>query len=436
MPRKKKSNTANLGAWAQKRKRESEEDESNSDTGTKRTRLTSAGSQSSRNSSPAPESVADSDAELHPTNSALDSDFSDDDDPEIEVHEENDIPHPRTQMDLVRWLQISDTHLASLPISAAPAQRGQYHSRKVGQGKSIQREQELRKAEKERKEREDRDDQRHNRKARHIVDFFGRAQLPELPDPSEKNTSLDLASPGDNSVFDRDFVDAVDMDLDEEMGSPAEELDIQGPFSRGVSDTGSGNSLTTPGSSSKVTMEEIDEEEDEGDRISIVPIVLSPDALAEEGLDDLPWDPSEETSPRPAAATAGISPHHATTEVPYLPSRPSSPARRPLPPGSAAYFAHERGFTMPDRPQKWKLPSQVPSNPSVDTGIQNLQDILHPHRAKGRGHKQSSLDIVTTARLECVIRFLRLWCNVFSKLDELTPKNPGIHLVPSFLRVC
>ncbi|KAJ7769276.1 hypothetical protein B0H16DRAFT_1260317, partial [Mycena metata] len=106
---------------------------------------------------------------------------------------------------------------------------------------------------------------------------------------------------------------------------------------------------------------------------------------------------------------AGISPHHATTEVPSLPSRPSSPARHPLPPGSAAYFAHERGFTMPNRPQKWKLPSQVPSNPSVETGIQNLQDILHPHQAKGRGHKQSSLDIVTTARLECVIRFLRLY---------------------------
>ncbi|KAJ7711523.1 hypothetical protein B0H16DRAFT_1251327, partial [Mycena metata] len=46
---------------------------------------------------------------------------------------------------------------------------------------------------------------------------------------------------------------------------------------------------------------------------------------------------------------------------------------------------------------------------SVDTAIQSLQDILHPRRAKGRGHKKADLDIVTTARLECMVRFLRLY---------------------------
>ncbi|KAJ7175626.1 hypothetical protein C8R46DRAFT_855745, partial [Mycena filopes] len=63
----------------------------------------------------------------------------------------------------------------------------------------------------------------------------------------------------------------------------------------------------------------------------------------------------------------------------------------------------------PNRPQQWKLPSQVPSNSSVDTAVQNLQDILHPRRDKGRGHKKMALDLVTTARLECMIRFLRLY---------------------------
>ncbi|KAJ7845565.1 hypothetical protein B0H13DRAFT_1536830, partial [Mycena leptocephala] len=60
-------------------------------------------------------------------------------------------------------------------------------------------------------------------------------------------------------------------------------------------------------------------------------------------------------------------------------------------------------------PQRWKLPSAVPTNASVDTAIQSLQDILHPRRTKGRGQKQTKLDMVTTAQLECMIRFLRLY---------------------------
>ncbi|KAJ7918082.1 hypothetical protein B0H13DRAFT_1470919, partial [Mycena leptocephala] len=41
--------------------------------------------------------------------------------------------------------------------------------------------------------------------------------------------------------------------------------------------------------------------------------------------------------------------------------------------------------------------------------IQKLQDILRPRRATGRGHKKTNLDLVTSARLECMIRFLRLY---------------------------
>ncbi|KAJ7705930.1 hypothetical protein B0H14DRAFT_3526177 [Mycena olivaceomarginata] len=39
----------------------------------------------------------------------------------------------------------------------------------------------------------------------------------------------------------------------------------------------------------------------------------------------------------------------------------------------------------------------------------DLQDILHPRRATGHGHKKMSLDLVTSARMECIIRFLRLY---------------------------
>ncbi|KAJ7199273.1 hypothetical protein C8J57DRAFT_1104629, partial [Mycena rebaudengoi] len=64
---------------------------------------------------------------------------------------------------------------------------------------------------------------------------------------------------------------------------------------------------------------------------------------------------------------------------------------------------------MPNRPRQWKVASQVPSNSSINMAIQNLQDILHPRRQKGRGYKKANLDVVTTARLECMIRFLRLY---------------------------
>ncbi|KAJ7495116.1 hypothetical protein FB451DRAFT_1008973, partial [Mycena latifolia] len=62
----------------------------------------------------------------------------------------------------------------------------------------------------------------------------------------------------------------------------------------------------------------------------------------------------------------------------------------------------------PNRPRRWKMPTQLPSNASVDTAIVNLQNILHPRRKTGRGHRKTNLDIVTTARLESMIRFLRL----------------------------
>ncbi|KAJ7859052.1 hypothetical protein B0H14DRAFT_3864219 [Mycena olivaceomarginata] len=95
----------------------------------------------------------------HPEPYGEDASESDgEDDPGVDVHEENDIPHPKDYTDLVQWLKLSDEHLASFHTSAAPAQRGSYHSTKVSQGVSVRRAQELRKAEKERAEREQKED--------------------------------------------------------------------------------------------------------------------------------------------------------------------------------------------------------------------------------------------------------------------------------------
>ncbi|KAJ7830273.1 hypothetical protein B0H13DRAFT_1916018 [Mycena leptocephala] len=104
------------------------------------------------------ESSDSSDAELIHDMPELhnNSDPGSDDDEEIDIHEENDIPHPKDHADLVHWLKLSDEHLASLHTSSAPLQRGSYHSTKIGKNLSVRRTQELRKAEKERAEREKR----------------------------------------------------------------------------------------------------------------------------------------------------------------------------------------------------------------------------------------------------------------------------------------
>jgi hypothetical protein len=106
-------------------------------------------------------------------------------------------------------------------------------------------------------------------------------------------------------------------------------------------------------STPRVTLEVV-EDEDDGP-LHIEPCELSPEARAEEGLDDLLWDPFEQ-----------ISPHAAQIQLP-------EPAQtQPLQPGEATYLHHELGFIMPNHPQPQKILSQVPSNSSVDSGIQSL----------------------------------------------------------------
>ncbi|KAJ7652288.1 hypothetical protein B0H14DRAFT_3540934 [Mycena olivaceomarginata] len=64
--------------------------------------------------------------------------------------------------------------------------------------------------------------------------------------------------------------------------------------------------------SSRVTVEEVDDEDEDEDIITVEPCTLSPEARAEEGLDELPWDPSAESFPSnsdPPVFTAPTSAH-------------------------------------------------------------------------------------------------------------------------------
>ncbi|KAJ7770855.1 hypothetical protein DFH07DRAFT_768596 [Mycena maculata] len=155
----------------------------------------------------------------------------------------------------------------------------------------------------------------------------------------------------------------------------------------------------------RVTVEEVEDESD--DSISVEPCQLSPEALAEEGLDNLPWDPSGEILPGETCPPAMTEPAQAG-----LPPRPEPIQSHATPASSLTsptYFPHERGFVMPDRPEHRKLPGPVPTNAAVNVGIQKLQDLLHPRCKTGRGHKKTELDLITSARTECMIHFLCLY---------------------------
>ncbi|KAJ7117106.1 hypothetical protein C8R44DRAFT_738959 [Mycena epipterygia] len=397
----------------------------------------------SRFASPEPyvseeDSVA-SDAQSSPhafnTQVAPESDSDDtEDEPDIDFEQEDDIPHPKTSADLkaVRnwlrydadllfrpedmsgrcclggsdtvweelfcnrsaqeynlqtWLHLSDQHLAALHTSPEEAI-------------TIERQQELRKAEKEQKEREKKEDSRGKLKPTQINDFFFKAGS-RAPTIVQEPVSVIEQS-------DSEHPDPMDVDLDSE--SVTEEPSMNSGEEEPPHWDGDLNlSLELESSLPQhgATIEDMEEEED--NYISVEPFQFSPEVLAEEGLDALPWDPSLDILPREAETPTPV--EHVNTpavmeQIPEslpLPSHTSSFAFEPT------CFPHEQGFTMPHLPQRTKLPSPVPTNSAVDVAIQKLLDILHPRRTTGRGHKKSNLDLVTSARLECMIRFLRLY---------------------------
>ncbi|KAF7311423.1 hypothetical protein MKEN_01044500 [Mycena kentingensis (nom. inval.)] len=127
------------------------------------------------------------------------------------------------------------------------------------------------------------------------------------------------------------------------------------------------------------------------------PGYLNAEEKGEEGLEDTPWDPSEFVPPRAA-----------DSEQPPPPPAPAS---------SSAIPPHRQlnnpdplnGFTLPNRAQPRPRPAQILSNDSVDKAIDNLHDILRPHRRNGAGRQRTKLNLVLQARLEAMQRFLRLY---------------------------
>ncbi|KAJ7859541.1 hypothetical protein B0H14DRAFT_2577194 [Mycena olivaceomarginata] len=201
---------------------------------------------------------------------------------------------PGDHADLLSWLQISDTHLNSLHTSAATACCGSYHSSKIG-------------------------------KQLLISDFFTCPQTIPVSRPLSLETDPETEYSSDSDLPPVEDMDPdpsysfLDKDVSLQINQPSLATPLQGT-------TPQPESTIPP--TSRMTIEDL--EDDEDDYLAVQPSQLSPEARTEEGLDDLPWDPAKETLPR-------------------SPAPPPSPGRS-LPPGTASYFHHERGFTMPNRP--------------------------------------------------------------------------------------
>ncbi|KAJ6617164.1 hypothetical protein B0H10DRAFT_1948545 [Mycena sp. CBHHK59/15] len=233
---------------------------------------------------------SNADSEITPCCTNNDSDSGNETEPDIEVHEEDNIPHPKDLAALVHWLQISDAHLAALHTSAAPVCCGAYHNTKIGKDLSVRREQELRKAEKEWEARENQQDLRQGLKKTQIHDFFSRPKpvpSPQIPEPETDPTIVE-ESPTTG-----------EMDVDSPHGLFDLETTrhIEDPAELTMLPNNSAAESTSRTLTSRVTIEVIDDENEE--ELTIEPCQLSPEARAEEGLNELHWDPSEDVSPRP-----------------------------------------------------------------------------------------------------------------------------------------
>lgn len=89
---------------------------------------------------------------------------------------------------------------------------------------------------------------------------------------------------------------------------------------------------------------------------------MSPEALGEEGLDDV-WDPAEERSPRP-------NPNSQPRPNPL----PSLSNPEPFPTADSTFRP------SPFASRKHRQGAAIPDNTAVDQGIKNIQAILHPPR--------------------------------------------------------
>ncbi|KAF7291978.1 hypothetical protein MIND_01223500 [Mycena indigotica] len=67
------------------------------------------------------------------------------------------------------------------------------------------------------------------------------------------------------------------------------------------------------------------------------------------------------------------------------------------------------GFTLLNCVDARRIPARIPSNKAVDAGIKSLHDKLCPPQKNGQRRTRAKLDLVLQARLEAMLRFLRLY---------------------------
>ncbi|KAF7303356.1 hypothetical protein MIND_00563400 [Mycena indigotica] len=347
----------------------------------------------------------------------------------LEVQEESDIPHPKSTQSLLEWLELCDLALPesgrvlhsdsrqhpTIHVSAGPKRRGPYYKTQIGKQPSKRREQSLAKAEREREQREDNDDKRTKVKQSTLFQSFAKSTHSK-PRVIELSSDSEAGSDGD---LDKDSQPVVNVEQirDEEMDKPIEDeywcedvmildgneleeehvegLGSQSVFGeRGLScpipsatfdNEADATPITTPvkvgeaeeksdgegnprETRRKVTVEEIEDDYEGGAEITTEPAQLSAQERAEEGLDDEPWDPSQEVHPHalyPPATPAEV--------LATSPQQPPSPPQHSEP---LAYPHSQHGFTMPNRTKPRQVPAQIPSNNAVVDAIQNLEDLL------------------------------------------------------------
>ncbi|CAK5277253.1 unnamed protein product [Mycena citricolor] len=294
------------------------------------------------------------------------ADSGDDDsgDELLDIEVEDDVLQPKDEKSLQGWLKVTADHLQSLCNHAPNHLRGQYATNKLDKAPEKRTVQHHAKQKRDQAQREAREDQRLGLKLGSLLAFFKPRTL--VPS-SVSEPSVSGIEPEDSDMEMND-VELLEITETTETTQAVEPMQSMRPPPR-------------------PSVKEVPEDEDLLDCAE--PAVLDDLERAEEGLDDI-WDPSEKRLP-------GYERNGTPSHKPANPSRPPPPS--PPPPDDP-----------PSGDTPHPVPRAVPSNTSIDAGIPKLQDLLHPRWAKGQGHSKSKLDLVTYARMECVIRFLRLYC--------------------------
>ncbi|KAJ7595597.1 hypothetical protein C8J56DRAFT_883786 [Mycena floridula] len=270
------------------------------------------------------------------------------------------VPAPKTSSDVLSWILACNAKIASMSkvITAELKLRKRTFIRtKIGTT-SARTDRYHRQKEREAKERETKENARKKLKDSKISTWFA-------PKKAEQTTAEMISEPI-----------CVGLESDEE-----DEDELVQAISFNPAPT-----------SFRVTMETVI---DEDELLAQEKFMKSPEALAEEGLDE-PWDPSVEYGPRSEPTSSSWHPELCSDQQPppICPKFQFTTADETFQPNLSA---------IPDP----ALP--VPCSVSVDQAIENLEEILNPKQNTGRGHKIPNLPHTLRVRLEMMRSFLQLY---------------------------